>query len=213
MGQDLTGFSCLFFNSEISHPSIWYNITINNPSTGQKLENNFTVVPRIIGNKNVSVYYGSDSYKPILLDDEGNYCCGNEIALIKIAGITHKVKTNEIGQAILKMKFNPKSYVITVEYKGYKVSNKITIKPILSAKNISKKKTKKIKYQAKLLNSKGKANVGKKLIFKIKGKTYSAKTNSKGIATVYLKNLKVGKYSIVVKYSSISIKKTMKIKK
>ena len=84
---------------------------------------------------------------------------------------------------------------------------------MLTAKNISKKKAKKVKFSAKLVNSKGKAVKGKKITFKIKGKTYKVKTNKKGQATLTLKNLKVGKYKITTKYGKSTIKNTIKIKK
>lgn len=51
-----------------------------------------------------------------------------------------------------------------------------------------------------------------KITFKIKSKTYSAKTNKKGVATVKFKNLKVGKYKITVKYLNSKVKATLKIK-
>ena len=97
---------------------------------------------------------------------------------------------------------NVGAYTITAEYNGQKVSNKIVIKPTLTAKNISKKKAKKIKFSVKLVNKNGKALNKKKITFKINGKTLKSKTNSKGIATVSLKNLKVGKNVI---YSTISV--------
>ena len=191
-----------------------YLIESVNPNTGEKFEDNITVLPRIIGNKGFTMYFSSgSSYKVRLRDDYGNFVGENEILIVKIANKNHIVKTNKDGYASFKIKLNPNKYTITAEYKGYKVSNKITVKPILTAKNISKKKAKKIKFQAKLLTTKGKVNAGKKITFKIKGKTYIAKTNKKGIATVYLKNLKVGKHYIVVKYASSSIKKVVKIRK
>ena len=72
---------------------------------------------------------------------------------------------------------------------------------------------KKIKDYVSLKTSKGKAIAGKKVTFKIKGKTYTAKTNKKGIATVKFKNLKVGKYRITVKYLNSQVKTTLKVKK
>ena len=64
------------------------------------------------------------------------------------------------------------------------------------------------------MNTKGKPLKGKKITFKFKGKTYKAKTNKKGIATLKLKlKLKVGKYKIKVKYGKSSLTKTIRIKK
>ena len=113
----------------------------------------------------------------------------------------------------MKISLKPKTYTITAFYKDTTVSNKIVVKPLLTAKNISKKKAKKIKFQAKLVNTKGKPVKGKKIIFKVNGKTYKAKTNSKGIAKIYIKNLKVGKYIITTKYGKSKIKNTIRIKK
>lgn len=83
---------------------------------------------------------------------------------------------------------------------------------VLFAKSITKKKSKNIKYSALLKTSKGKPIVAKKVTFKIKGKTYTAKTNKKGIVTVNFKNLKVGKYSVTVNYLNSKIKTTLKVK-
>jgi hypothetical protein len=48
--------------------------------------------------------------------------------------------------------------------------------------------------------------------FKFKSKTYKRKTNSKGIATLSLRNLKRGKYTIYSTYGKLTIKNTIRIK-
>ena len=59
----------------------------------------------------------------------------------------------------------------------------------------------------------GKRIAGKMLTFKIKGKTYYAKTNKKGIATITIKlNLKVGKYKIKTTYGKTTISNKIFIK-
>ena len=98
-------------------------------------------------------------------------------------------------------------------YNSYKVSNKINVKTLLTSKNISHKKSKKIKFSSKLVDTKGKALKGKKITFKFKGKIYKAKTNKKGIATITIKNLKIGKYTIMSIWNKFTIKNTIKIKK
>jgi hypothetical protein len=82
-------------------------------------------------------------------------------------------------------------------------NNKVTSKITLKTSNKKVKKGKAFKYTAKLLEN-GKPLKGKKITFKIKGKTYKAKTNKKGIATVKIKKLKAGKYKIVAKYGKIT---------
>lgn len=80
-------------------------------------------------------------------------------------------------------------------------------------------KTKNKKFTATLKTKNGKAIKGARIIFKIKGKKYSAKTNKKGIATVKIKINKKGKYAITISfkgsnlYTSKTIKSRLIIKK
>lgn len=81
-----------------------------------------------------------------------------------------------------------------------------------------KKSAKKLTLTAKL--TKGKSLIkGKKITFTFKGKKYTAKTNSKGIAKVtikkaVLKKLKVGKtVKYQAKYGSLTVKRSAKVKK
>ena len=132
---------------------------------------------------------------------------------MKLAGKTYNVKTDKKGYASKTFALLPGKYSITASYKGSSVKNSIVIKNVLKVKSVSKKKAKKIRYSATLKTSKGKAISGKKITFKVKGKTYKAKTNKKGIATVSLKNLKVGKYKISVSYLKLTKRAVLKVKK
>lgn len=191
-----------------------HDIEVINYKTGEIKFQDALIVSRIMENKNMNVYYLSGSYYKIrLYGDDGVPVGSNEIVKIVLNKKTYYVKTNNGGYASLKISLNPNTYVITADYKGFKVSNKIIVKPLLTAKNISKKKSKFIKFSAKLVNIKGQTVKGKKITFKIKGKKYTAKTNKKGIATVSLKNLQVGKYIINTVYGKSSIKNKIIIKK
>ncbi|MBO7241032.1 MAG: hypothetical protein J6U90_01070, partial [Methanobrevibacter sp.] len=79
-------------------------------------------------------------------------------------------------------------------------------------KNITKKKAKTIKFTAKLVNSKGKILKYKYIKFKFKSKIYKRKTNAKGIATLRLRNLKRGKYTIYSTYGKLTIKNIIRVK-
>ena len=105
-----------------------------------------------------------------------------------------------------------KKYAITCEGNGFKVSRTITVKPTLTAKNMLKSKAKVIKFQAKLVNTNGKAYKGKIITFKIHAKTYKVKTDSKGIATLNLNNLKIGKHTIISTFGNAKIKNSITIK-
>lgn len=173
-----------------------------------------TVMPSIVGNKNYAVYYGNTvKYSVRIMDSNGKYVGAGKTVTIKVNGQTFKVNTDKDGYATRSLKLKAGSYTIASEYNGDKVSNKITFKPTLTAKNVVVKKSKKIKFSAKLVDKKGKALKNKKVTFKVKGKKYKAKTNKKGVATVTIKKLKVGKYKISSSYGGCTIYNTLKIKK
>ncbi len=191
-----------------------YSITSINPVTFEEVTNKVKILKRITNNKNLVMDYRDGSkFKVRIIGDNGKVVGAGVKVKVTFNKRTYTLKTNKKGYVSLAIKSVPKTYKITVEYKGYKVYNKIKVKSVIKAKNISKKKVKKIKYTATLKTSKGKALKGKKVTFKIKGKTYKAKTNKKGVAKVYLKKLKVGKHKITIKYLSSKVKKTVKIKR
>lgn len=189
-------------------------INITNPATGEKSSNSATIVKRLAGNANLVMDYSDGSkFKIRAFGDDGNPVGANEIVVMKIGKQTYRVKTDKNGWASLSVSLVPKSYTVTSEYKGFKVSNKITVKSVIKAKNLSKKKSKTVKYSVTLKNSKNKALKSKKVTFKFRGKTYSAKTNKKGVATVTLKNIKVGKFNIKITYLKHTVTKKITIKK
>lgn len=190
-----------------------YNIYIKNPDTGEVLSQNINIAKRITENRDISLYYGNNPvYRVRICDDYGAFAKDLEVK-ITINKNVYNVKTDNLGYASVKLSLKPGKYTITSEYKGFKASNKITVKTTLITKNKSFKKGKNIKYTAKLLNKNGKVLKNKKITFKIKGKTYKAKTNKKGIATIKIKNLKRGKYTVTIKYAKLTNRNKITVKK
>ena len=178
-----------------------------------KSSGKFTVLPSIVEVKGGNAYYGNTiQYKVRVKGSDGSYGAGNIVA-IKVNGKSYNVQTDKNGYATKSLKLKSGTYTVTAEFNGDKISSKITFKPTLTAKNIVKKKAKKITFSVKVVNKNGKAVKNKKVTFKINGKTYKSKTNKKGVATVSVKNLKVGKYTITSSYGGCTIKNTIKIKK
>ena len=101
-------------------------------------------------------------------------------------------------------KFNSASAVsnqFTVKAKPQPKPVKTTPK-LIAGKKTFKLKVKVKKYVATLKTTKGKPIKNVKLTLKVKGKTYSAKTNKKGVVTFKIKNLKKkGKFTAVVKFA------------
>lgn len=167
----------------------------------------------ITGNKAYTVYYGNKvTYKVKILDADKKAIAGKAVTF-KVNGRTKTVNTNKNGYASYAVKLAAGSYTITATCGLHKVSNKIKFKPTVIAKNLSKKKAKSIKYTVKVVDKKGKILKNKKVTFKVKNKKYTAKTNKKGVATLTLKNLKVGKYVISSTYGGCTVKTKLTIKK
>ena len=190
-----------------------YLLTAINPVTGEYVENTVKVLSPISENKDLTMYFTSGSkFKVRIITAGGKPAGEGKIVKFKIKGKTYTAKTDKNGFASIKINLKAKKYTITTQYGKYKATNKITVKPLLTAKNVSKKKVKKVKFKAKLVTPKGKVAKGKKITFKFKNKKYKAKTNSKGIATIKL-TLKPGKYRIYSIYGKSKISNTIKIKK
>lgn len=168
---------------------------------------------KLTENKDITMYYNDGTVYKVRLIGEYDKALYGQIVKITINGVIYKVKTDNKGYAKLKVNLVPKTYRVTGEYQGIKVFNKLVVKQVLSASSKTVKKGKSFKYTAKLIDKKKKPVSGKIISFKFKGKTYKAKTNSKGIASVTLKSKSLGKSTIVVKYIKDSIKKTIKTKK
>ena len=166
-------------------------------------------------NKDLTFYYGANKkFTARLFDSNGNPVGEGVSAVVKINGKTYNVQTDKLGYINLKVNMKPKTYTITTSYIGFTVTNKVIIKPVLSANNIIVKKGKIFKFKAKLVNSKGKALKGKKIIFKFKGKTYKSKTNKKGFVSIKINlKLKIGKHKIKVKWGKNKIMKIIKVTK
>ena len=173
-----------------------------------------TKKPLITGAKNYSVYYGTTvKYKVKAVDIYGKPVAGKYVTFKVTGKKAVKVKTTKNGYATYSVKLKAGKYTIKTTFNGYSISKKLTFKPTLIAKNIVKKKAKTTKFTVKLVNKNGKILKAKKITFKFKGKKYTAKTSKKGIATLSLKNLKVGKYTITSTYGGCTVKNTIQIKK
>ncbi len=156
--------------------------------------------------------YGTGNKLTFTLKDSDGKAIANTYVKIKLNGVTKSVKTNSKGQASLAVNLAPKIYTATISYAGSSIytsastTAKVTIKKA-SPKITASKKTFKIKdktksYTITLKNNLGKVMKNTKVTLKVNGKTYMAKTNSKGKATFKLTKLsKKGGFTATVKYA------------
>ena len=172
----------------------------------------------------LNTYPNSNIGYTITLLDVNNNPIVNETVICNFNSDTLYLKTDEKGQATIKINKNAGKYIIKVSYNGddcdYKPSaaqalitvNKISTKIVSSNYAMLIKKTS--YYQAVLKDSNGKVLSGQKITFKVNKKTYTVKTNSKGVAKIKLK-LKKGTYKVVMNYNGNNVysaaKKTNKI--
>ncbi len=148
-----------------------------------------------------------------LKDEDGNTLPSQPVAL-KFNGKTYDKATNSKGQVTLSVSslLIPKAYTATLKFAGdesYKASsksvkvtvNKATPKITAKAKTF-KKSVKTKKYSITLKNNQNKVLKNTKVTIKVNKKTYSTKTNSKGVATFKITKLtKKGKYAATVKFA------------
>jgi hypothetical protein len=172
---------------------------------------------------NANIFYNDNGkYSAEIYDFQGYAAYEGEKVTITIANTIINAKIIEgVAKANIP-KLKPGTYKITIKYKAkYKtisVSKKLTVKHIVNLKSVKvKKSAKKLTLQVTLKNKK--VIKGKTVTFKFNGKTYKAKTNSKGIAKItikssILKKLKVGKkVTYQATYVKDTVKKTVKVQK
>ena len=163
--------------------------------------------------KSIATVYNVNKNLVITLkDSKGNAISGANIT-VQLKD-TKTYTTNKNGQITVPTKgLIPKTYTAKITFKGntnYEKTSKNTVKvtvkkatPKITAKKKTFKRTVKTKkYNIALKTNQNKAMKGVKVTLKVNKKTYSAKTNKKGIATFKITKLtKTGKYTAIVKFA------------
>ncbi|WP_458403814.1 SBBP repeat-containing protein [Methanobrevibacter sp.] len=151
-----------------------------------------------------------------LTDIDGNPLA-NKTVQIAINGPIYNVTTDEQGRAGLQINVaNANVYTYALSFTG---DNEYKASPLASTKLTVTKKSTSISASAKTFKAKAKKVIsvtlktvknkdgktylkkGKKLTLKINGKTYTAKTNAKGVAKFTIKLTKKGKYTADIKFA------------
>lgn len=161
----------------------------------------------------VSATYNVAKKLVITLKDENGKAIEGQSIAVKVGTISKNLKTDKNGQVSVNVAtLVPKSYTATINFAGDTLYNaKSTTAKVVVAKATPKltaaKKTFKAKVKTKKVTATLKDNKGKvlkniKVTLKVKGKTYTAKTNKKGVATFKVTKLtKKGTYKGTVKFA------------
>ncbi len=163
--------------------------------------------------KDITKYYkGSTQYTATFKDLSGNVLKNTNVKLT-VNGVTYTRKTNADGVASLDVNLKPGTYkVLAVNPKtNYNLTTTFKILTTIKANDVSKVYTDSKKFTATFLKSNGKALANKNVKFRINGKTYTVKTNSNGVASLSMTNLKAGTYKII-SYNTDGLTKTNTVK-
>ena len=190
-----------------------YIITAYNPNSTEQYSNNITVLSSIVENYDLTKYYKNASQFTFrLLNDQGKPVGEGVSATININGVFYTRTTNASGYVTLRINLNPGTYIATIQYNGLMMSNTVKVLPILKAKDITMKYRDGTKFEAALLDGRGKSFAGQTITFNINGVFYNRLTGDDGIARLNI-NLMAGEYIITSMYengATISNKITIK---
>ena len=178
---------------------------------------------------NTAVDGKTGKYFTVSLKDSLGNVLANKTVELSINNEKYDLTTDENGNAEVQLNIAKANvYTCAAAFLGDDAYNgvfdiaKVTVNKQtakLTTKNVSyKAKAKTKKLTATFKSAKGKALKNKKITFKVKGKTYTAKTNANGVATVKVKLTTKGKFTFTAKfvgddtYKAISKKGKLTIK-
>ena len=185
-----------------------YKVVSTDPITGYKLTTTFKILSTISGTSTTKKVVGDSKKFTVTFLKSNGKALAKKYIKIKLKGKTYKVKTNSKGKASLSLKKLKKGTYKVVCYnkdglsKTFKVKvyKKVSTKFTTTLYTFLKSDSKKIKVTLK--NGLGYAPTSGKIIkIKINGKTYTKKTNSKGVVYLKLPSLKKGVYTVNYKFS------------
>lgn len=183
--------------------------SINVPNVGSEISAKATSIVAVNTANDGKV---GEYFTATLKDSSGNVLPNKKVQ-ITIATKKYTVTTDEDGVAKLQLNIaKANTYTCSICFLADNTYNssfemvKVTVKKQAS-KIAPAKKSYTFKVKAKktvkvtLKNAKGKAIKGKYVTLKIKNKTFKAKTNNKGVATIKVNFAKKGKYTALAKFA------------
>ena len=178
-----------------------YILTATNPSTAEIHKTQITVLPTIVENHNLTKYYKNDSqYVLRILGDDGQPVGAGVNVVFNIGGIFYFRSTDESGHVKLNINLNPGEYIITAEYNGLKASNSIKVLHVLS---LSWKYENGVKFEAEVLDGRGRLYANQVVTFNINGVIYERISDGNGIARLNV-NLMAVEYIITATYNGLN---------
>ena len=203
---------CLCLEMETLNPQYNYGNNIYKDSNKETVTFDLSKISTTVTASDVVVDYNGGKYFTATLKDECGNILNNKNVQISINGEKYDVTTNENGAAEIQLNIAKANvYTCAIAYLGDDAYNGVfDIAKVTVTKQTAKLTTKSASYKAKaktkkltatFKSAKGKAIKNKKITFSVKGKTYTAKTNAKGVATVKVKLTTKGKFTFTAKFA------------
>ena len=189
--------------------------TYNGSSKYQKksVTSTITVKSTIKTSDLTKFYKNKSTFSATFYDKKGKLLKETSVKF-KLNGKNYTAKTSKKGIARVNVDLNPSSYKITVinSKTSENVVKTITIKSTIETHDLVMNASDGSKFSVKILNVNGKPSSNKVVTFKVYGDTYTAKTNSNGIASIQ-PNLPEGTYIISSEYNGLINKNTITVGK
>ena len=179
----------------------------------KSVKNTITVKSTIKTSDLTKFYKNKSTFSATFYDKKGKLI--KEISVkFKLNGKNYTAKTSKKGIARLDVDLNPGSYKITVinSKTSESVVKTVIIKSTMETHDLVMNASDGSKFSVKILNVNGKPSPNKVVTFKVYGDTYTAKTNSNGIASIK-PNLVEGSYLILSEYDGLINKNTITVGK
>lgn len=177
-----------------------YIVTAKNVLTGEMQSATIDIESKFIKNNDLVKYYRNESQFHVQIDTPIQ---GQKI-IFTINGVSYARLTDENGIAKLNINLNPGEYVITSSYDGCKVSNKITVLPVMKAENLVMTYRDGSTFNVTLVDGQGNPLKGSSVTFNINGVFYNRTTGVNGVARLNI-NLMAGEYIITSSYNGCNI--------
>lgn len=167
----------------------------------------------------VKMHYKDGSKFSVTLKDKNKKAIQKAKLKITINGKTYEKTTDSKGKCFINLNLNSGTYTVltsfagTNKYNSQSIKSMVTIKSTIKSSDFSKYYKNTASYYATFYNKKGNLLKNTNVKFKLNSKTYSVKTNTKGVAKLSI-DLKPNKYSITAINSNTSerVSKTVTIK-
>ena len=181
-----------------------YVITNYNTVTGEENSNNITVKSLIADNFDLVKYYKNESKYAFKVYGMDGKVAANQEVTFNINGVFYKRVSDENGVVSLAINLRPGEYILTADFEGCKVSNKIAVKPTLITNDLSMTYTDESKFNAAVLDGEGKPLANQNIIFNVNGVFYNKISDENGITSLNI-NLMKGKYIITSMWNGYQV--------